>query len=327
MSMERYEPINLESIISQELPKQVLKAILKRPSEAPRMIIMSGPKGTGRKSLIKNYIKSMYCSNDSLVNCGTCEVCNTILANRAIYREIDYSEIEDIEYSKYIVIKDFEKCSRELQVKLFNWWDSNEERPTIIMITENTDNIIENINITSLILRTNSISYNEIVKSLEEYNKLYNFNIEEETINTIARRARGSLLIAYKMIDNYSILENDLLKESIKSAREYYIAFLISCYDNNIENVEKFISRLKSIPLAYLKVDYESLILEILKVYTKRMKPEDKLIECLIQKCKTKVLDLYYIMNDKIIYNSFNNDDTFQSAMYVIYLKLINKLR
>ena len=49
-------------------------------------------------------------------------------------------------------------------------------------------------------------------------------------------------------------------------------------------------------------------------------------MELLIQEIKTKALDLYYIMNDRIIYNSFQNDDTFQAAMYVIYLKLNNKI-
>ena len=50
-------------------------------------------------------------------------------------------------------------------------------------------------------------------------------------------------------------------------------------------------------------------------------------MEGLIKEIKTKALDLYYILNDKIIYNSFTNDDAFQAAMYVIYLKLNKRIR
>ena len=113
----------------------------------------------------------------------------------------------------------------------------------------------------------------------------------------------------------------------IKSSREYYLCFLISCYRDNKEDVEKYIGDLRQMPLNSLKEDYESLILEILKVSTKVEKPKDKLIELLITELKNKALDLYYIMNDKVIYNSFNNDDLFQAAMYIIYLKINNRIR
>ena len=64
-----------------------------------------------------------------------------------------------------------------------------------------------------------------------------------------------------------------------------------------------------------------------MKVATKFEEPKDKLMQLLIKEIKAKALDLYYVLNDKIIYNSFINDDTFQAATYVIYLKLNNRIR
>ena len=318
--------MNLDSIISQELPKQCLFAMLKKPYDAPRMIILSGPYGTGRKSLVKNYIRSMHCPNSekSGSNCGTCEKCREVLQEPSIYREYDYSMIPNIEFSQNIVITNFEKCPRELQVELYNKF---EELNTVFIITENTDNIIDNIMTLSLILRTSLLKEDEIVKYLLEKSERLNLDISEDSIRTITRRSKGHLSDAIKMLNNYSIIDKETFDAMIMSARERFILFLISCYIDSKNDVDNCINELKKIPLAYLKIDYEALILEIMKTATKFEKPKDKYMKLLIDKIKTKVLDLYYILNDKIIYNSFTSDDAFQSAMYVIYLKLNNRIR
>jgi len=318
--------MNLDSIIGHELPKQCLYAMLKKPSEAPRVVVVSGPYGTGRRSLVKNYIKSMYCPNIEKTgsNCGTCETCRDILNDIRVYREYDYSMIPNIEYSNYIVITNFEKCPRELQVELYNKF---EELNVVFIITENTDNIIDNIMTLSLILRTSLIKEDDIVNYLLDKSQRLNLDISGDSIRTIARRSRGHLSDAIKMLSKYSMLDEETFSKMILSAREMYILFLIASYANKRDKVDLYINELKKIPLAYLKIDYEALILEIIKTATKFEKPKDKYMEILIEKIKTKVLDLYYILNDKIIYNSFTNDDAFQSAMYVIYLKLNNRIR
>ena len=327
MTIEDLKVKNFDDIVSQDLPKQCIYSMIKNQKNAPKFIILSGPSGTGRKSLATTYIKSIYCSmKENLHNCGLCEECNSILDNKLVYREYDYSQIDNIEPAKFILIKNMEQCPRKDQIYLFNWWDSLEDKPTIILITETTNNIVDTIETMSLILRTNLLSDEDINKRLLKYKKEFNLSINNNYIDLITRRSRGSLQRAYKMLLNYSILDEQALRESIMSAREYFIAFLISCYKDNIDNVNKFINKLSTIPLAYLKIDYESLIVEILKVFTKTIPPKDDLITGLINESKLKVIDLYYILNDKIIYNSFQNNDTFQSAMYIIYLKLNNRL-
>ena len=320
--------MNIDNIISQQLPKQCIYSMIKRPDEAPRMIILSGSYGTGRKTLARNFVKSIYCPNQekSGSNCGVCETCREILKDSRIYREYDYSQINKIEEAKYILITNFEKCPREDQKYLYDWYGEHDE-VTIIITTENTDNIIDNIMTFSFILRTSLLTQNEIVNYLYDKSERLNLDISKDSLEVIARRSRGHLSEAIKMMSNYTTLDEETFKRAIMSAREYYICFLISCYRDRREDVDKYLSELKTIPLAYLKVDYEALILEIMKVATKIEKPKDKLMELLIKEIKTKALDLYYILNDKIIYNSFQSDDTFQAAMYVIYLKLNNRIR
>lgn len=329
MNIERYRPINIDKVIGQDMVKTGLFSMIKNYSTAPKWICIAGPKGTGRKTLARNYVRSIFCDNreKSLSNCGTCEVCRTILDNKAMYSEYDWSEIENIKNTNYILIKNFESCPRDKQSYLYSWWNNIDIKPTIILITESTENLIDDIDSISFILRTTLLTGEEIKKSLSDYNERDGSIMSEENIETIVRRSRGSLLTAHRLYEIYRTQDNETFKESLMSAREYYLKFLISCYTNKRDMVDKWLSMLKNVPLAYLKIDYEALIVEILKVYTKFEKPKDECMTALMNVCNNRVLDLYYIMNDKIIYNSFQNDDTFQAAMYVIYLKLIKKLR
>lgn len=320
--------MNLSKVISQDLPKQVLQALVKNPYNIPNFIILSGPYGTGRKTLVRNFIKSLYCENlEKYSNCGTCKICREILNNKQIYQEIDYSQIGTIEFSQYIVITNFERCPRNKQMELYNWFNTRDRIPTIILITETTDNIIDNINSLSLILRTSLLTNETIVNNLYIKAQSLNLDISKDILETIARRSQGHYSDALKMLQMYSTLDKETFNQSIMSAREYFILFLIGCYQNKQDIVDRCITQLKNIPLAYLKIDYEALIVEIMKTATKYMKPADKYMEGLIKEIKTKALDLYYILNDKIIYNSFTNDDAFQAAMYVIYLKLNKRIR
>lgn len=329
MNLDKYEVNTLNEVVSQELAISCIKSMIKNTREAPKIIILSGPSGTGRKSIVKNYIKSIYCKERTkdYSNCGVCENCISILNNKEIYTELDYSEIDNIPNTKYILVKNFELCPRKAQEEFYRLWNELEYKPTIILITEHTDNLVSDIEDISLILRTSSLRESDILTKLQNYKLSFNSNIDDNTLNVISRRSSGSMTFAIRMFENYSTLDEETLQKTIESGREYFIALLISALRDDRANVDKSITKLRGIPLNYLKRDYESLILEILKVYIKIMKPKDSLIGALIKEAKTKVLDLYNILNDKIIYNSFTNDDTFQAAMYVIYLKLTEKLR
>ena len=321
--------MNIDSIIEQDLAKQVLLALIKKPENIPNFIILAGPYGTGRKTLAKSFIKSLYCEyrEKSGSNCGVCEICSNILDDSSIFREYDYSEIDQLEYTKHILITNFEKCPRDMQSRLFEWFNNQDIKPNIILITEHTDNLIDNINTISLILRTSLLTKDSIVNNLYIKSQRLNLDVPKDILETISRRSKGHYIEALKMLENYVTLNQETFNQSIMSAREYFILFLIACYKDNKDKVDSYISMLKNIPIPYLKIDYEALILEIMKAATKFEKPKDKFMELLILEIKTKALDLYYILNDKIIYNSFQNDDTFQAAMYVIYLKLNNRLR
>ena len=75
-------------------------------------------------------------------------------------------------------------------------------------------------------------------------------------------------------------------------------------------------------PQQYIKDDYESLILEILKVKSKASKPVDRYMKALYQKFSSSFLELFRIMNDRNIYDLFNSDKEIQTALWYIFIRI-----
>lgn len=308
-----------DDIINQDLPKTCLKAIINKPYDSPKHIVLSGPYGIGRNSLARlfaeninrerhvpnNYIKLDYSMVESNM-----ETIRNIVSNKEEYY--------------VIVIEEADKLSRQTQIDLL---ELHIECAFIIYIVNEATDLIEQLYSRSFVLRCSPLSIEEITDKLLEIKQINNLDVDDKEINVIARRAEGHLTNAINCLNKYTIVSKEAFNITNTSARELYIALLISCYSNKVEDVKKYIGKLKAIPLSYLKKDYESLILEIMKTYTKVQEPKDEMIKILIRSINNKALDLYYILNEKVIYDSFVNDDRFQAAMYVIYLKITNQLR
>ena len=298
----------IDTVIGQEIAVTCLRSIIKKPENCPSMILIVGPYGTGRKYLAHSFVRDM-----------------NIVIGGITFNEYDFSRIDQLNEEDFIIITNFEKTPRELQIRLVEYLNTHKSK--IILIAENTTDILDSIKQRSLILRTSLLIKDKLEEFINLKESELNIKIPEDIRNLIIQRSCGSLSYLIRLIENYRLLDKEDFIQSVSSAREYYICFLVSCYRNNKEDVDKYITKLKQIPLNNLKKDYESLILEILKVYTKVEKPRDNLILLLSSELKNKALDLYYIMNDKVIYNSFESDDLFQTAMYVIYLKINNRVR
>lgn len=71
------------------------------------------------------------------------------------------------------------------------------------------------------------------------------------------------------------------------------------------------------------------MILEIMSCYVKSTGVEDQdlIVKTLLQSSQGKTLDLYYILTDPIIFDSFTSSERLQAAIYVIYEKINNNIR
>ena len=78
-----------------------------------------------------------------------------------------------------------------MQSRLFEWFNNQDIKPNIILITEHTDNLIDNINTISLILRTSLLTKDSIVNNLYIKSQRLNLDVPKDILETISRRSKG----------------------------------------------------------------------------------------------------------------------------------------
>ena len=336
-------PVKISDVAGQHLAKQALLAIVKNPEDSPRTLIIHGTYGIGKTSLARAFARAINCKNrvdgDA---CGCCDICRGKIEDTQYYEEYDSSivgNVEDIkrlrEFFDYnssegyriITIDEAHLLSRQAQSALLKVFEEVSSRVFFVLCTTEKDKLLPTIQSRSMDLRLSPISDEDMRKNLIEVAKNNNITLGEGIVDKIIRRSDGHLRDAHLLLQNYTLLDEKDFLELLESARQDYISYYYFCYKNNIEKANKYLRKLLKFSLTDLKKDYESLLLEIMECSVGVAKPRDEIMARLIGEMKSKALNLYYVMVDPIIINSFESGDRFMAAQLVIFEKINNKIR
>lgn len=340
MLTQQLRPKTFRDVAGQDLVKKTLKAIIKSPENAPRVLILQGDYGTGKTSLARIFARALNCKYlEDMEPCGKCDTCRDI-EDSMYYTEYDSALVGNVEavkslrdyfvnnsddYWKVITIDEFHLVSTTAQSALLKIFEETTSKIFFVLCTTNIDNILKPLRSRSLELKLSLIPDDLIKENLLKVIKNNNINIDESIVDLIVLRSRGHLRDAHMLLDRYCLLEKEDFITSINSAREYYIKFLISCFKGDKEKVSKYIYYLQSYTLADLKIDYEGIVLELFKVSLGVEQAKDEGMGILNKIVGYKILELYKILVDPIILDSFVGDKRFQAACWYIYTN-INKL-
>ena len=336
-------PITINDVAGQRLAKQALLAMAKNPEDSPRVIILHGTYGIGKTSLARAFARAVNCRDKfSTDACGKCEVCKAKIEDTPYYEEYDSSIVGNLEEIKklreffdynsddgyrIITIDEAHLLSRQAQSALLKVFEEVSSRVFFILCTTEKDKLLPTIQSRSMDLRLTPISDSDMKENLLKVAKDNDIDISDEVIDMIVKKSEGHLRDAHLLLQNYILLDKEDFMELLETARTAYIGYYLYCYTGDINNAKVWLNKLLKFPLTELKRAYEELLLEIMSCATEASEPKDKLMERLIEIVKSKALNLYYIMVDPVIINSFESDYRFQAAQLDIYLKINNKIR
>ena len=307
--------VSYNDIVGHDTPKKVLSSIVKSYEDSPRIIVISGQDGVGKTMMSRAFI------NDLRDN--TCFGGHSL----SFYKEINANSIQNeedlaqLETSSVICIEYFEDLSFYLQSKLLDIIDKSSNK-FYILCTNNTSKVLAAIKNRAMPIDLAPLSDDEIKDRLAKMREEGDLDLSKDETDKIVLRARGSMREVLSLINKRKLLGEELFNTTVFTSREALIKFLIASFVQDKDNAEKTLIQLSIFPLLFIKDDYEALTLEILKVGAKAIDKTDKYIKTLFSFASSKVLDLFNIMNNKILYDMFDTEDNFKSAMWYIYIQI-----
>ncbi|MGL5630435.1 MAG: DNA polymerase III subunit gamma/tau [Mycoplasmoidaceae bacterium] len=231
----KYRPSNLAEIVGQDIIKTILKNTIKK-NRIFHSYIFSGSYGIGKTSIARIFAKMVNClkniDGDCCNNCDNCNLINNSITGDII--EIDAASNNGVEDMREIINSVY-YLPQNLIKKIFiideahmltsNAWNALlktlEEPPKhIIFIFATTDVCKIPLNIISRSQRFdfNKLSFEEILKMINDIIKKENYEIDQDSVKLLVKIANGSMRDAISMLDqvvNFNLENEDISVDNI----------------------------------------------------------------------------------------------------------------
>lgn len=314
---ERYEPANIDDICGQDTSLFVLSSLIENNLKQ-KLIILNGPDGVGKTCIAKRFSDRFYLNkimeaNQSLSfyhnynsNIFILKPLNVLQNDHGV---INIEYMEDMPFSK--------------QAELYEFIDNDaRDDVTYILSTNNITKLLPQIKNRALVLDLTYLSDKIIRDRLSYISNKESFEITDDEINEIVIRAKGNMRLALSILDRYAIFGKDSFNKAMLSPRKSLMKLIGASLLQNKDESLKSIEELMTFPLQDIKASYESLVLEILQIRTTVKTTSDSAVKALNKLIGNKILKLFDILNNKIIYDMFNNYTELQSALWYIYIRI-----
>ncbi|MFN3691476.1 MAG: DNA polymerase III subunit gamma/tau [Fervidobacterium sp.] len=261
----KYRPRNFYEIEGQEHIKRLLKNALEKHM-INHAYIFSGPRGTGKTTTARILAKSLNCEKNQFGEpCNECASCiaidngshfDVIELDAASNRGID--EIRKIregvnftpvmgKYKVYI-IDEVHMLTKEAFNALLKTLEEPPEHVVFILATTNPEKIPPTISSRCHILEFRNISLEDTVRRLKKVSELEGYDVSEDAIYKIAKRAAGGLRDALSLLEQivrYSggEVNSKIVDEALGLFDEVLVEKLInSVLSHDYQTVEEIIS-------------------------------------------------------------------------------------
>jgi DNA polymerase-3 subunit gamma/tau len=288
----KFRPKILKHIVGQKSLKEILISMLQRYDFFP-VIVLSGPKGTGKTSISRIMAKMLNCKDylshqlssltrdekESAINllpCNKCESC-VLIENK---QSLDILEIDGATYTgvdntreiiegayhlpilcktKIIIIDEVHMLSKGSFNSLLKTFEEPPEHVKFFLLTTEEEKIPETVLSRSLMIKTQTVSEEEVVKFLlfleKEINLTESHNKDEkhkripiEVLELIGKSCNGSMRNAIVSFESLFFLKKYDLRSVTRSLNTCSITEIMPLYTSLLEgDVKKAVELFKDL--------------------------------------------------------------------------------
>lgn len=282
---EDYRPTKFKEVVGQKKPVKTLKGSI-ATNRVQNAYILEGETGSGKTTLARIFSNALICRNraEDCEPCGECEACVTFKSNKSLVDVIEIDagenrgidkirELKDsIKYTpkeayRVVIIDEAHMLTKEGATALLKPIEEPPERTIFLILTTETDKIMDTIRNRCIKLKFNKVAPHLIEERLAKIASENNIEAEENVLMNIAISSNGVLREAINILQQVSIMVSDRkIKEEdlagLITVEEKYIKEMLglifkrdvvgvmNCIDREEESISKvdfdyFISRLR----------------------------------------------------------------------------------
>jgi DNA polymerase-3 subunit gamma/tau len=230
----KYRPQTFADLVGQEAIATTLTNAIRQNRIAPAYLF-TGPRGTGKTSSARILAKSLNCLNSggpTETPCGECEVCRTIARGTSLDTiEIDAASntgvdnirelIERVQFSpvqsrfKVYIVDEVHMLSTAAFNALLKTLEEPPDRVVFVLATTDPQRVLPTIISRCQRFDFRRIPVASMVQHLKHIAGNETINISDEAVLTVAQIAQGGLRDAESLLDQLSLLEEQVTVERV----------------------------------------------------------------------------------------------------------------
>lgn len=250
-------PENFDQIIGQEHIVKILKNQIKK-GQVSQAYLFTGTRGTGKTSTARILAKAINCTGED-IPCGKCANCKSIRDGAFMdVIELDAASnngvddlraiIDSVQYPpamgryKVYIIDEVHMLTPAAENAFLKTLEEPPEYAIFILATTDPEKVKSTIKSRCMTLNFRRVSEKDLVKGMKRICEKYDVSPKEEALNTIARKADGSVRDALSILEqcietgekNFTEEEVYYYTESLGS--EFYLELTEAVIDGDISS-------------------------------------------------------------------------------------------
>ena len=278
MLVQRYRPKFFRDVVGADIPVRVLKEMAKKPSLAPRSVILYGEYGLGKTSLAHIFGRAVNCEQRKGEPCGICEHCVGVEAgtiplrlcfDSAVVGNVDSirSIRDNLTYSypsgyRVIIFDEVHLSSQAAQSALLDVLENAPRGVFYVFCTTDIDKIIPTIQSRSIALELLRAPDGSVFDNLRKISIAEGLEVSDDVLTRIVRRSGGHVRDSVQQLQVLQMIgEESYLLDYPVLMDEFEAWFAMLMEDGTVQERSKvLLSKILQNPVKSVRMGFENYI-------------------------------------------------------------------